>query len=233
MNNIYRHPVDDASLCLLWVDAHADINTTYSTETGNLHGCPLSFLLRELENTKPPNLPGHGWVRPLVNARRLAYIGLRNVDKGERDIIKRLGIAVYSMSDVDRFGVDRCFEMAMDKINPDGKLPLHVSFDIDSLDALEVPATGTPEPGGLSLREGWQLLEQVRASNLMTAFDLVEVNPIMGNPKEQRKTLAAASQMLGAMFGACRMGPWRLTRDAPVYGYDEAQPMSNQQAVRE
>lgn len=217
MSSLYRHPTDGASLSVLWVDAHADIHTTYTTETGNLHGCPISFLLNELASPHTSQIPGHAWIKPAISARRLAYIGLRNVDKGEREIIKRLGIAMYCMSDVDHYGVEKCFEMAMDKINTDGKLPLHVSFDIDSLDMLEVPSTGTPEPGGLSLREGWQLLQQIRNTKLMTAFDLVEVNPIMGSAKAQRKTLSAASQMIGAVFGAERIGPWRLSRDAPTY----------------
>ncbi|SCV05729.1 LANO_0H13894g1_1 [Lachancea nothofagi CBS 11611] len=165
-----QHP--DA--CLLWIDAHADINTPSTTGSGNLHGCPVSFLMGlEPENT-PPALK---WVPKCVKPNKIAYIGLRDVDSDEKRILKEHNIKSFSMYHVDRYGLNSVIEMALQAINPDGTSPIHLSYDVDAIDPLFVPATGTPVRGGLTLRESLFLAERVAETGRLIALDVVECNP--------------------------------------------------------
>ncbi|CUS20479.1 LAQU0S01e07536g1_1 [Lachancea quebecensis] len=167
-----KHP--DA--CLLWIDAHADINTPSTTDSGNLHGCPVSFLMGlDSENT-PPSLQ---WVPKCLKSNKIAYIGLRDVDEGEKRILRENHIPAFSMYHVDRFGLNQVIEMALQAINPDGNCPIHLSYDVDAMDPLFVPATGTPVRGGLTLREGLFIAERVAETGKLVALDVVEVNPTL------------------------------------------------------
>lgn len=161
---------------LLWIDAHADINTLESTDSGNLHGCPVSFLMglnKELEC--PPSLK---WVPGSLSPDKIVYIGLRDVDKAEKKIIKDLGIKAYSMYHVDKFGINKVIEMALECLHPNGgRGPIMCSYDMDAVDPLFVPATGTPVRGGLTLREGLFLVERLAETGDLVALDIVECNP--------------------------------------------------------
>ena len=108
--------------CVVWVDAHADVNSPETTESGNLHGCPLSFLLGIAGN-----IPEFSWIKPVLKAERLVYIGLRDVDAGEKKILKEHNIKAYSMHEVDKYGIGKVVEMALDHVNPDRSLPIHLS----------------------------------------------------------------------------------------------------------
>lgn len=159
---------------LLWIDAHADINTASSTDSGNLHGCPVSFLMGMDKEHCPPSLH---WVPECLKANKLAYIGLRDVDEAEKAILKANNITAFSMYHIDRFGINRVLEMALEAINPDGKGPIMMSYDVDAIDPLFVPATGTPVRGGLTLREGLFIAERVAETGNLVALDVVECNP--------------------------------------------------------
>ncbi|SCU85009.1 LAMI_0C09780g1_1 [Lachancea mirantina] len=160
--------------CLLWIDAHADINTPTTTGSGNLHGCPVSFLLGlDSENT-PDALR---WVPKCLKPSRIAYVGLRDVDEGEKKLLRDNGIAAFSMYHVDRFGINKVIEMALEAINPSGTAPVMLSYDVDAIDPLFVPATGTPVRGGLTLREGLFIAERVAETGKLVALDVVECNP--------------------------------------------------------
>lgn len=162
------------NLGLLWIDAHADINTPSTTASGNLHGCPVSFLM----GLEPENTPkSMEWIPKYLKSNKIAYIGLRDVDAGERKILKDLGIVAFSMYHVDRYGLNKVFEMAVDAICPNGDEPLMVSYDVDAFDPIFVPATGTPVRGGLTLREGLFLAERAAESGRLVALDIVECNP--------------------------------------------------------
>eukprot|EP00834_Sanchytrium_tribonematis_P000435 NODE_8_length_66115_cov_0.981823.p20 type:complete len:309 gc:universal NODE_8_length_66115_cov_0.981823:48905-49831(+) len=126
-------------ICVIWVDAHADINTPDTSGSGNLHGCPLSFLLKLPSTEKVPEL---SWVPKCLSPDRLVYIGLRDVDEGERKILKEHKIKAFSMHDVDKYGIGRVVEMALDHVNPKRDLPIHMSYDVDALDPTVAPATG-------------------------------------------------------------------------------------------
>ena len=101
---------------------------------------PVSFLL----GLNQPNIPEYEWIKPLLTPDRLVYIGLRDVDGGEKKIIKENGIKAFSMHEVDKYGIGRVVEMALDHVNPDRTRPIHLSFDVDALDPSVAPSTGTP-----------------------------------------------------------------------------------------
>jgi arginase len=124
---------------VIWIDAHADINTSESTESGNIHGMPVSFLLGI-----GSKVPEFSWVKPALRKDRIVYIGLRDVDAGEKKILKETGIKAYSMHDVDKHGIGKVVEMALDAVNPGRDRPIHLSFDVDALDPSVAPSTGTP-----------------------------------------------------------------------------------------
>ncbi|XP_044268796.1 arginase-1 [Tribolium madens] len=192
-------------VCILWVDAHADLNTNKTSVSGNIHGMPLAILVKELADYWP-YLPGMDWQKPILPIRNVAYIGLRSVDSYERLIIEQFGITAYGMEDVENYGIHNIVNMALDRIDPHRMLSIHLSFDIDSLDSLEAPSTGTSVRGGLTLREGIHLVEQIYKTSRLGAMDLVEVNPSIGSPKDVQKTVEAAVHLLMAACGYTRRG---------------------------
>lgn len=166
--------------CVLWVDAHADLNTPAATLSGNLHGCPVSFLLGIDEQDKGNN-DMFSWVpRGILDPKRIAYIGLRDVDDFEKQTIRELGITAYSMHDIDRHGIAKVMSMALESVNPGLNRPIHLSFDVDALDPFFAPSTGTPVRGGLTWREGCFICEAVSETGKLVGMDLVECNPHLG-----------------------------------------------------
>lgn len=161
---------------VIWVDAHADINTPETTDTGNLHGMPVAFL-----GKLAGNVPGFEWMADLPTLQvssKLAYIGLRDVDEGEKEILKNLNIKHYWAEDVRRIGINT----VMDEILAFSKdAPIHISFDIDALDPNFAPATGTPVVDGITLADGKHVCERVAATNRLVSMDLVEVNPSLSD----------------------------------------------------
>ena len=174
-------------IAVIWVDAHADINTPETSSSGNVHGMPVAFLTGLAEEREEDVF---GWLRPeqKINLKKLVYIGLRDVDRGERDILRKHGIRAFSMHDVDRYeisyaeilsivlrarrhGIGRVMEMALGHIGND--TPIHLSFDVDALDPQWAPSTGTPVRGGLTLREGDYIVECVHQTGSLIAMDLV------------------------------------------------------------
>ncbi|XP_062270098.1 arginase-1 isoform X2 [Platichthys flesus] len=160
IGSIHGHSMAVGELSVVWVDAHADINTPLSSPTGNLHGQPMSYLLHELQS-KVPVLPNFSWIKPCVRAKDLVYIGLRDVDPEEHYILKLLGVKVFSMSEVDQLGVSRVMEETCDYLSDKVKKPIHLSYDIDAVDPSVTPATGTPVTGGLTYREAVFIAEHL------------------------------------------------------------------------
>ncbi|QLG70456.1 hypothetical protein HG535_0A03960 [Zygotorulaspora mrakii] len=163
---------------VLWIDAHADINTVKSTESGNLHGCPVSFLMGLNEESEMPE--SLKWIPGNLRPEKIVYIGLRDVDSGEKKILRDLGIKAFSMYHVDRYGINSVIDMALKAIDPEGNCPIMCSYDVDALDPLYVPATGTPVRGGLTLREGLFIVERLAETGKLVALDVVECNPDLG-----------------------------------------------------
>ena len=147
---------------VIWVDAHGDINSPRTSPTGNVHGMPLHFALAA------------GSVAP----ERLVFIGLRDVDEGEKRTIRELGVRAFTMSDIDRLGMAAVIAEAL-AITAGGSDSLHVSFDMDGIDPSEAPGVGTPVRGGISYREAHLLMEAVAVSGALGSLEITEINPIL------------------------------------------------------
>ncbi|KAL3894388.1 MAG: hypothetical protein SGCHY_005306 [Lobulomycetales sp.] len=183
---------------VVWVDAHADINTPESTDSGNLHGCPVSFL-----SGLSGEVEGFEWLtkgdKPVLDLSRLVYIGLRDVDAPEKEIIKKNNIKAFSMYDVDKHGIGAVVDMAIDYLGRD--CPIHLTFDVDALDPSVAPATGTPVRGGLTFREGHYICEELAQTQQLVAADIVEVNPCIGNEAEREATVVIGCSLSRAVLG--------------------------------
>jgi arginase len=193
------------NVAVLWIDAHADLNTNASSPSGNVHGMPVALLVEELAELWP-YIPGMDWQKPTIPIKNIAYIGLRSVDPFERLIIDTYNITAYGMREIELYGIKEVMRRALEKIDPTNDKSLHVSFDIDSLDSLEAPSTGTAVRGGLTLREGIYIMEQAYNTNRLNAVDLVEINPSVGSQDDVKKTLDAAMHLLKAACGNSRRG---------------------------
>ncbi|KAK4161635.1 putative arginase [Cladorrhinum sp. PSN259] len=187
-------------MAVIWVDAHADINTPETSGSGNIHGMPVSFLTG-LATEEDESI--FGWLKKenQISLKKLVYIGLRDVDKGEKRILRENGIKAFSMFDIDRHGIGRVMEMALAHIGSD--TPIHLSFDVDALDPMWAPSTGTPVRGGLTLREGDYICECVHETGSLIAVDLVEVNPSLAPPNDigAHETVRAGCSLVRCALG--------------------------------
>ena len=160
-------------LGLIWVDAHGDMNTPATTESGNVHGMPLAALLGQ----EPAELASIGST-PSVMPLNTVLVGLRNLDQREKEQIKASGVHVFTMKDIDRDGIAKVAERAIE-LASEGTGGVHVSFDMDVCDPLIAPGVGTPVKGGFDYREAHMIMELVADSGRLVALDLVEVNPTL------------------------------------------------------
>ncbi|KIP12331.1 hypothetical protein PHLGIDRAFT_113806 [Phlebiopsis gigantea 11061_1 CR5-6] len=182
--------------CVVWVDAHADINTVETTGSGNIHGMPVAFLLG-----LGSKIEEYAWIKPALKANRLVYIGLRDVDAGEKAILREHNIKAFSMHEVDKYGIGKVVEMALDHVNPARQLPIHLSFDVDSLDPTVAPSTGTPVRGGLTFREGHYICEAIYETGCLVALDIVEVNPSLEDAASVKQTVAIGCSLARSALG--------------------------------
>ncbi|KAK1927336.1 putative arginase [Papiliotrema laurentii] len=183
---------------VIWVDAHADINTPLTTDTGNLHGCPVSFLLGL---TGCDVEPFNKWVKPCLKPEDLVFIGLRDVDPAEKELLRENGIKAFSMHEVDRYGIGKVVELALQHVNPNGDKPIHLSFDVDAMDPTVAPSTGTPVRGGLTFREGHYITEAVAETGCLVGIDIMEVNPSLLDPVSIDQTVAVGCSLARAAMG--------------------------------
>lgn len=192
-------------MILIWVDAHADLNTNKTSGSGSVHGMPVALLVKELSDYWP-YLPTMDWQVPKFSIKNLGYIALRSVDSYERLAIEKYNVPTFAMEDIDKHGIVNSIQHVLQVLDPEQKRPIHVSFDIDALDALEAPSTGTPVRGGLTLREGITLMELIHATGRLRAVDLVEINPALGSGADRDRTLEAGVAVLRAALGFSRRG---------------------------
>lgn len=180
-------------LGVIWFDAHGDLNTKETSPSGNIHGMPLAVNLGYGEKV----LTEIGNYSPKIKPEHVTIIGARSLDEGEKQLIRELGIKVYTMHEVDRLGMAAIMEdvIAYFQKHADG---LHISFDLDCLDPLDAPGVGTPVLGGLTYRESHLAMEMLAEANLVTSAEFVEVNPILD---ERNKTARTAVALIGSLFG--------------------------------
>ena len=165
---------ENQAIGLIWVDAHADMNTPGTSMSGNVHGMPLASLL----GPEPPELAAIGGFSPKVLPEHTVLIGVRNLDTREKEIVRDSRVKVFTIKDVDRIGIASVVDEAL-AIAGRGTAGVHVSFDLDVCDPAIAPGVGTPVKGGLDYREAHLLMEMVADCGLLRALDLVEVNPIL------------------------------------------------------
>jgi len=158
---------------VIWFDAHGDMNTPESTDSGNVHGMPLAHVL----GLGDAGLAGIGGFSGKVAAENCVLVGIRDLDDREKRQIQSSGVRVITMKDIDLRGKAAVMEEAMAAASS-GTAGIHVSFDIDACDPSVAPGVGTPKKGGLSYREAHLALEMIADSGRLLAMDLVEVNPI-------------------------------------------------------
>lgn len=182
---------------VVWVDAHSDINTPESSLSGNMHGMPVSFLLGLVKGAN--KLPSMEWFNPCLNPKDIVYIGLRDLDKAEKVMIKELGIKAFTMYDIDKYGIGKVMEETLNYLS--NKTSIHLSYDIDALDPVYAPSTGTSVRGGLTFREGNFVCEALYESGKMTSMELVEVNPLIKSELDAKSTLDMSISLISSAMG--------------------------------
>jgi arginase len=180
------------TLGVIWIDAHADMNTEESTPSGNIHGMPLAVSLG-IGNEKLINLMGFS---PKIKPENCTLIGIRSIDQMEKITIKELKIPVYTMADIDKLGIHRSIVRVLKQFRE--KVDhIHVSFDLDSVDPSVAPGVGTPVAGGLSYRETHLLMESIAECGCMSSLEVTEINPILDD--KNRSALFAADVIASSM----------------------------------
>ena len=178
---------------VLWLDAHGDLNRPETSPSGNVHGMPLAAALglagREFESEAYP--------LPAVEQRHVALVGVRSLDSGERELLADLDVLVFTMSDLDRVGVEAAMRDALACVS--GGAFVHVSLDMDVLDPEVAPGVGTPVRGGLSYREAHLAMELVAESRVAGSLEVVEVNPILDR---ENQTAKLAVELVASALGA-------------------------------
>jgi arginase len=178
---------------VLWIDAHGDLNRPETSPSGNVHGMALAAAL----GLAGERFDSDRWPLPALESGRAALLGTRELDEGERELLRRLDARVFTMSDVDRIGVERAVREALDHVAGPGFV--HVSLDMDALDPEVAPGVGTPVRGGLSYREAHLACELVAEAGLLGSLEVVEVNPILDRENE---TAELAVELVASALGA-------------------------------
>ncbi|HJX49730.1 MAG TPA: arginase [Gaiellaceae bacterium] len=178
---------------VVWVDAHGDLNTPESSPSGNVHGMVLAAAL----GLCGPAFEYDGWTLPAVEAGRISLVGVRSLDDGERELLGRLNAKVFTMSEIDRVGIEPCMREAL--AHASGSNFVHVSLDMDVIDPEHAPGVGTPVRGGLSYREAHLAMEIVAESGIVDSLDVVEVNPVLDR---ENATAELAVELVASALGA-------------------------------
>jgi arginase len=231
IGSVYGHAIAHAEqtpnkIAVLWIDAHAgecilfheikttlntshyhhplssDINTESTSKSGNMHGMPVSFFLKGLPVSGSPSSTSFSWMSPIVESRNFAFIGLRDVEEVEQDLIKQItpGLKVFTSSDVKKKGARDVILQALDHIDPSGDLPIHVSFDIDVIDPRIVKSTGTTCPDGLVPDDAYIFGEEISRTTRLRVMDMVEVNPLIGTQADAKTTAFVSSEIIASFM---------------------------------
>ncbi len=179
-------------LRVLWLDAHADFNTSLLTPSGNIHGMPVACLC----GYGPRALVEIGGTVPAINPKWLRQIGIRSVDAGEKRFVHEVGLDVFDMRYIDEMGMRHTMELALATL--DDNTHLHVSFDVDFLDAEIAPGVGTTVPGGPTYREAQLCMEMIADTGRLASLDVMELNPALDI---RNKTAELAVDLIESLFG--------------------------------
>lgn len=188
-----HHAERERPVGVIWIDAHADMNTPETSPSGNVHGMPLSALL----GMGRPELVGLGGGGAKLRPDQVALIGIRDVDDQERDIVERSGVNAYTMTDIDEHGMGDVIRDALRRIGGDD-VALHVSFDLDGMDPRHAPGVGTAVDGGITYREAHLAMEIVADTGRLASLEMVEINPILD---VQNRTGRVAMELILSALG--------------------------------
>jgi arginase len=178
---------------VIWLDAHGDINTPETSDSGNIHGMPLAHVL----GSGHKDLLALSDKNPMIDASRAVLIGIRDLDPGERNAIREQGIRAFTMRDIDEMGMRSVIQEAI-RIACNGTAGFHLSFDVDCMDPRDAPGVGTRVSGGTTYREGHLAMELLHDSGKMLAMDITEVNPVLDTSNQ---TADLAAEMVLSAFG--------------------------------
>ena len=193
INAVARHCRENAKrLTVLWLDAHADFNTSEITPSGNIHGMPVACLC----GFGPHALTELGGSAPAITADRIRQIGIRSVDAGEKKLIRDVGLDIFDMRYIDEVGMRRVMEEAL--LNLGANSHLHVSFDVDFLDPAIAPGVGTTILGGPTYREAQLCMEMIADSGRLGSLDVMELNPALD---VRNQTAKLAVDLVESLFG--------------------------------
>lgn len=187
------HAAKDERIGVIWIDAHADLNTPGSSRSGNVHGMPLAHLLGHGDSALA-NVAG---VRPAVRASNVAIVGLRDADDAEREHITKWKLRALTMRSIDERGVRSVMEEAI-AVASEGTVGIWVSFDLDCLAPEAAPGVGTAVPGGMTYREAHLAMEMLADTGRIIGIDLVEVNPVLD---EHNRTAGVGTDLLLSALG--------------------------------
>ncbi len=179
-------------LRVLWLDAHADFNTSALTPSGNLHGMPVTCLCGH----GPEALVQMAGDGPAISPKVMRQIGIRSVDPGEKRLVHEVGLEVFDMRYIDEMGMRHTMELALATL--DVNTHLHVSFDVDFLDPEIAPGVGTTVPGGPTYREAQLCMEMIADTGRLASLDVMELNPALDL---RNKTAALAVDLIESLFG--------------------------------
>ncbi|MEY2892371.1 MAG: hypothetical protein RJA98_2279 [Pseudomonadota bacterium] len=190
---VARHCRDTGKkLRVLWLDAHADFNTSALTPSGNIHGMPVACLCGH----GPQQLIEIGGQVPAINPKWVRQIGIRSVDAGEKRFVHEVGLEVFDMRYIDEMGMRHTMELALATL--DANTHLHVSFDVDFLDPAIAPGVGTTVPGGPTYREAQLCMEMIADTGLLASLDVMELNPALD---VRNQTALLAVDLIESLFG--------------------------------
>ena len=178
---------------LIWLDAHSDINTPDTSPSGNVHGMPLGAIM----GLGPPELANMFGFSPKIRPENCVLVGIRDVDAAEKENIRRAGVEVFTMRDIDERGMRTVMEEAL-RLAGRGTVGYHVSLDMDWLDPEDAPGVGTPVEGGATYREAHLAMEIISDHGRMLSFEIVEVNPVID---EKNRTGELAVELAMSAFG--------------------------------
>lgn len=182
----------DEKIGVIWIDAHADMNTPDSSPSGNVHGMPLACCL----GNGPAELTDLFGYAPKVEPRNVALIGLRDVDRREREAVRASGVTAFTMRDIDERGLRNIMEQAL-WVATDQTAGFHLSFDMDAVDPDEAPGVGTPVRGGMTYREAHLAMETICDCSRTVSMEIVEVNPVLD--EANRTALLGVELVMSAM----------------------------------
>lgn len=183
---------DDSEIGLIWIDAHGDFNTHETSHTQNVHGMALAIL----QGLGPKELIDIGRPGPKVKPENIVLLGIRDLDRKEKELIRASGCTAFTMRDVDEVGIRVLLTRILKRFEHLDKI--HISLDLDVMDPIDAPGVGTPSQGGLTYREGQLIMEILAETEKIHSVDIMEINPILDI---QNRTAQMAVNLLASLFG--------------------------------